>query len=137
MLKILTFKNNIGLSGGLHILGAFAKVGQEKYYGNFGLDYGVRLGYAFNVFATNKNKEELGAPYVDNSAFIEPTIGLALKSGDNSSFRLAIGYAFHTFKFRPEQAGTDKFSGIDPNKLGRITTYFTIGFGYSYYFGKK
>src|SRR5690554_2137996 len=39
------FKNNIDMSGGLHLAGAFLKIGQEKYYGNFGVDYGVRLGY--------------------------------------------------------------------------------------------
>src|SRR5690554_1525834 len=135
--NINEFKNNIGLKGGLHIFGVFAKVGQEKYYGNFGLDYGVRIGYAFNSFSTNNNKKEHGGPHIDNSAFVEPVLGLALKSSDNSSFRLTIGYAFHTFDFRPEQVGTDYFSGIDADKLGVLTTYFTIGFGYSYYFGKK
>lgn len=135
--NINEFKNNIGLKGGLHILGAFAKIGQEKYYGNFGLDYGIRAGYAFNVFSTSSNKENHGGPHIDNSAFIEPVIGLALKSGDQSSFRLTIGYAFHTFDLRPEHLGTEYFSGIDPDKLGKITTYFSIGFGYSYYFGKK
>src|SRR5699024_6021564 len=97
----------------LHILGVFAKVGQEKFYGKFGLDYGVRLGYTMNLFATNKNKEKLGRPYYNDGIFVEPTIGFALMANEKSAFRLAIGYAFHpTFKFQPEQMGVDQFSGF-------------------------
>lgn len=131
------FKNNIGMNGALHLAGAFLKIGQEKFYGKFGLDYGVRVGYSMNFFATNKNKEHLGKPFVNNGGFVEPTIGLCLMASENSSFRLALGYAFHSFKFRPEDMGIDKFSGIDPSRLNEITTYFTIGFGYSFYFGRK
>lgn len=131
------FKNNLDLSGGLHLMGAFLKVGQEKYYGNFGLDYGLRMGYTINLFNTNKNTEHLGKPYQDDSFMIEPVLGLALKSGDNSSFRLTMGYAFHTMKITANQVGVDQFSGLDQSKLNQITSYFSIGFGYSYYFGIK
>lgn len=131
------FKNNVGMNGGLDMVGAFVKIGQEKFYGKFGLDYGVRIGYSMNLFMTNKNKELLGKPYVDNSGFVEPTIGFALMASENTSFRLALGYAFHAFQFRPEQMGVDTFGGIDPSSLNELTTYFTIGFGYSYYFGRK
>lgn len=131
------FKNNIGMSGGAHIAGVFGKIGQEKFYGNFGLDYGVRIGYTMNFFDTNKNKEILGRAYTNDGGFVEPTLGLALMANENTSFRLALGYAFHAFQFQPHQMGLEKFSGIDPSRLNKITTYFTIGFGYSYYFGKK
>ena len=131
------FKNNIGMFGGLHLAGAFLKIGQEKFYGKFGLDYGVRVGYSMNFFATNKNKELLGKPFVNDGGFVEPTIGFSLMASENSSFRLALGYTFNAFKFRPEQMGVDKFSGVDPSTLNVITTYFTIGFGYSFYFGRK
>ncbi|HZH86881.1 MAG TPA: hypothetical protein VFD77_06155 [Brumimicrobium sp.] len=131
------FKNNIGMTGGAHIAGIFGKIGQEKFYGNFGLDYGVRIGYTMNFFDTNKNNEALGKPYRNDGGFVEPTLGLALMGNENTSFRLALGYAFHAFQFRPHQMGLSEFSGVDPTKLSELTTYFTIGFGYSYYFGKK
>lgn len=130
------FKNNIDMSGGMHTAGAFAKIGSEKYYGNFGLDYGVRVGYTTHFFATNKNEDVIGKPYMNDGGFVEPTIGLSLMATERTSFRLALGYAFHAFKFRPHQVGIENFSGIDPDNLDNITTYFTIGFGYSYYFGK-
>ena len=125
------------MSGGAHIAGVFGKIGQEKYYGNFGLDYGVRIGYTMNIFDTNKNNDLLGKPYINDGGFVEPTLGLSLMGNENTSFRLALGYAFHAFQFKPHQMGVDNFSGIDNDRLESITSYFTIGFGYSYYFGKK
>ncbi|MBW7868221.1 MAG: hypothetical protein H3C31_07860 [Brumimicrobium sp.] len=131
------FKNNIGLSGGLHVLGAFVKIGQEKYFGRFGIDYGVRVGYSVNIFNTNKNKLLLGKAYMNDGGFVEPVLGLCLTSTENSSFRLTLGYTFHGFKFQPHQTGIDQFSGFNDAKINEITTYFIVGFGYSYFFGKK
>lgn len=129
------FKNNIGLTGAAHLTGVFGKIGQEKYYGKFGLDYGVRVGYSMNFFTTNKNKELHGKPYTNDGAFVEPVLGLALTSGERSSFRLSLGYAFHNFRFNPTQVGLDEIAGFKADDYKNITTYFTIGFGYSYYFG--
>lgn len=133
--NINEFKNNIALAGGLHIGGAFVKIGQEKYYGKFGLDYGVRVGYSMNYFITNKNKDLYDRPYNNDGGFIEPILGLSLMSNDNTSFKLALGYTFHNFKFQPHQVGTDQFSGFSQDDFSKISTYFSIGFGYSYYFG--
>lgn len=131
------FKNNVDLSGGLHIAGVFGKVGQEKFYGNFGVDYGIRIGYTMNFMVSNKNEEKMGKPYINDGGFIEPTLGLSLKANEKSSFRLALGYAFHAFDFRPHQMGVEKFGGLKDSELNELTTYFTIGFGYSFYFGKN
>lgn len=130
------FKNNIDMAGGLHIAGAFVKIGKEQYYGNFGVDYGIRIGYSSNFFDTNKNQDTLGKPYRNDGAFLEPTLGISLMATERTSFRLALGYAFHSFKFTPEVMGVDQFSGIQESKLDKITSFFTVGFGYSYYFGK-
>lgn len=130
------FKNNIDMAGGMHIAGLFAKVGREKFYGNLGVDYGVRVGYSFNFFDTNKNEELRGKPYVNDGLFVEPTLGLSLMSTEKTSFRLALGYAMHSFEFTPNQLGIEQFSGMDQSKLDKLTSYFTIGFGYSFYFGK-
>lgn len=131
------FKNTVDLAGGMHTAGAFAKIGQEKFYGNFGVDYGLRAGYTVNFMATNKNEELLGRPFNNSAVFIEPHLGLALMANEKTSFRIALGYAFHGFEFRPEQVGLDSFSGIGEDQLNTVTSYFTIGFGYSYYFGQN
>ncbi|MDX1651850.1 MAG: hypothetical protein R3277_05125 [Brumimicrobium sp.] len=129
------FKNNVGLSGGMHIAGVFGKIGQEKFYGNFGLDYGVRAGYALNISTTNKLREAGRSPHIFDGGFVEPTIGLALMADERSSFRLALSYAFHGFTLKPGHLGLDDFSGYPDDKLDRFTSFFCIGFGYSYYFG--
>ncbi len=131
------FKNTVGLAGGMHTAGVFGKIGQEKFYGNFGVDYGVRIGYSMNFFATNKNEELLGGAYSNDAGFVEPHLGLALTANENTSFRLVLGYAFHGFEFRPNQVGLENFAGVNADQLNAITTYFTIGFGYSYYFGQN
>lgn len=131
------FKNTVDLAGGMHMAGVFGKIGQEKFYGNFGLDYGVRAGYSMNFMVTNKNDELLGRPYTNDAVFVEPHMGLALTANENTSFRLSLGYAFHGFQFRPEQVGLESFGGVSDDQLNTITTYFTIGFGYSYYFGQN
>ena len=128
------FKNNAGISGGMHTTGAFGKIGREKFYGNFGVDYGVRIGYTMNISTTNAIQDSLGGPYISDGGFVEPTLGLSLMSSEKSSFRLALSYAFHAFVFKPEHLGLDEFSGLNPDNLDALTTYFTIGFGYSYYF---
>jgi hypothetical protein len=128
------FKNTVDLTGGIHSTGVFGKIGQEKFYGNLGVDYGIRAGYLFNFFDTNKNEELNGGPYQEGSIFFEPHLGLALMASEQSSFRLALGYTFNSFQFRPNQVGLDNFSGFADEDLTPITTFFTIGFGYSRYF---
>ncbi|MEX2485153.1 MAG: hypothetical protein WED10_11355 [Brumimicrobium sp.] len=128
------FKNNANISGGMHMAGAFGKIGIEKFYGNFGVDYGVRIGYTMNVSSTNAIIEENGDPYVFDGGFVEPTLGLALMADEKSSFRFAVGYAFHGFVYQPHHIGLDEFSGMNDDNLDVISTYFTVGFGYSYYF---
>jgi len=129
------FKNTVDLSGGIHTAGVFGKIGQEKFYGNFGVDYGVRVGYSMNFMTTNFNETLRGGPYSNDAGFVEPHLGLALTANENTSFRFALGYAFHAFEFRPNQMGLDQFSGMSEDDLNGTTTYFTVGFGYSYYFG--
>lgn len=131
------FKNNASLTGGMHSMGAFLKIGQEKYFGRFGLDYGIRMGYTMNYFLTNLNKANKGGPYSNNSILIEPTISFALMATENSSFNFFMGYAIQNFKFRPNQVGLDYFSGISEEDNNKITSYFSIGFGYSYFFNRK
>lgn len=131
------FKNNANLKGGLHMIGAFIKVGQEKYYGKFGLDYGVRMGYTLNYFVTNLNDNKNGGPFSNGSLLIEPTINFSLMATENSSFNLFLSYSIHSFRFRPNQVGLDYFSGINKEDNNAYTSFFTIGFGYSYFFTRK
>ncbi|MFA5573892.1 MAG: hypothetical protein WC994_02430 [Brumimicrobium sp.] len=136
-MNINEFKNNIDLKGGIHYTGVWGKVGQEKYYGNFGLNYGVRIGYSMQFFATNKNEELRGKPYMNDGGFVEPTISFALMANERSSFSLTLGYAIHGFTLKADQLGIEQFTGLDKDRLSSPTSYFSIGFGYSFFFGKQ
>lgn len=130
------FKNNIDLRGGIHFSGVYGKIGIEKYYGQFGIDIGVRAGYNIMASVTNKCKELNGGPSLFDGAFIEPVINLGLLADERSSFYLNLTYALHTFKFQPYHVCEDDFSAYSEEGLDKITSYFVIGFGYSFYFGQ-
>lgn len=129
------FKNNVDLSGGIHFGGVYGKVGIERYSGQIGIDAGIRGGYNMMFSTTNKCKESGGVGIYDG-AFIEPVFNVGLLAEENQSFYLTTSFAFHTFKFQPYHLCEQSFPAYEARKLDRITTYFTIGFGYSYYFGK-
>jgi hypothetical protein len=130
------FKNNNDLRGGIHFGGVYGKIGIEKYYGQFGIDIGVRVGYNMIASATNKCKEANEGLTLFDGGFIEPVINLGLLADERSSFYLNLTYALHTIKFNPYHVCEDDFSAYSPEGLDKITTYFVIGFGYSFYFGK-
>jgi hypothetical protein len=130
------FKNNIDLTGGIHFGGVYGKIGIERYYGQFGIDIGVRAGYNMMFSMTNRCKEQNEGPSIFDGGFIEPVINLGLLADERSSFYLNLTYAIHTFKFQPFHVCEETFSAYSEKGLNSITTYFVIGFGYSFYFGK-
>ena len=112
--------------GGMHTIAAFAKFGHEKFWTErFATDIGVKFGYGLFF-------KRLNAPY------LEPIIGLVLASDVASSFRLTIGYAFYGFSYRPWLIGVDSNLGYDAAELNKLSSFLTVGFGYTHYFnGKK
>lgn len=130
------FKNKIDLRGGIHFGGMYGKIGIEKYYGQFGIDIGIRAGYNMMASVTNKCKEANEGLKIFDGGFIEPVINLGLLADEQSSFYLNLTYSFHTFKFQPYHVCEDDFSAYSPEGLDKITSYFVIGFGYSFYFGQ-
>jgi len=130
------FKNNVDLRGGIHFGGIYGKIGIEKYYGQFGIDIGVRGGFNMMFSTTNKCDLTAGGPSLFNGAFIEPVINLGLLADERSSFYLNLTYAIHSFKFEPFHVCEDDFSSYSERGLDNLTSYFVIGFGYSFYFGQ-
>lgn len=131
------FKVPNKLAGGMHMAGAFAKVGHEKFYSSFGTDFGIRFGYN-KIYSINEECTEVhGKAHSFDAGFIEPHVGLALMADEKSSYRLAISYVFQGFAFDAQDLCLDELSAYTDNQLSKGTHYFTIGFGYSYYFGRK
>jgi hypothetical protein len=125
------------IHGGMHSGGAFVKVGYDKFYNDrFAMDYGVKIGYMENFFLTDANKA-LGSTVSRSSSLIEPTIGVILTADERNSYRLNLGYVIQGFSFQPTLIGLDSNSNYEESKLGKITQYFYVGFGYTFYFGIK
>jgi hypothetical protein len=125
--------------GGMHTITGFVKLGHEKFWTDkIGTDFGVKLGYGQTIIATDALKENgvfynrLNAPYV------EPVAALVLVSDVASSFRFTVGYAFYGFSYRPWLIGVDSYLGYDVSELNKLSSFLTVGFGYTHYFnGKK
>lgn len=133
------FKVKDSIHGGLHSLGAYFKVGREKFHTErFGTDMGVKFGYTHNLFTTDFNRKNGVNPQVTSGIYLEPNIGLVLSADEQTSYRLNIGYAFHGFGFNPKTTlGSTQNEGYDPAEFNKITHYLIIGFGFTYYFKPK
>ena len=135
LFNVNEFKNNFNLSGNLHIIGGFAKVGREKFYGKLGVDYGLKVGYTRNYSATSICMEETGKASYDEAIFVEPIFSLSYMVDEKNAFTLFnLAYTFHGFRFTPETVCVDVFPGISEDRQRLRTSYLTFGFGYAHYF---
>lgn len=117
---------------------AFIKLGYDKFHSDrFATDFGVKLGYTEAFFSTDVNKENGVNPVRASSGNIESTVGLILTADERNSYRLVLGYGFQGFGFQPSMIGLQSNEGYDPSDFNKITQYFMLGFGYTYYFGQK
>lgn len=124
--------------GGMHTGGAFAKIGWDKFYGQiFGVDFGVKAGYAEHFMITDVNKANGVNPVRYSNVFVEPVLSIILKADERNSYRLNMGYTFYGFPYQPVDIGLESNGAYEPDVLDNSTQYFFIGFGYSFYFGEK
>jgi hypothetical protein len=140
LFNVNEFRNNFDLSGTIHLAGAYGRIGYEEFWGNLGLDMGLKVGYMNHFSVTNFCQENLGSPNRTEGGFFEPNISMSLIVGENenSAFNLFnIAYAIHSFRFTPEMVCVDNFPGQTLESLDVRTSYLTFGFGYTYFFGRK
>ena len=136
--NINEFKVPEPVYGGMHTAGVFVKVSREKFHSErFGTDLGVKFGYTQNYITTDLNQAMGRDPIQINSTLIEPTVGLVLTADEFTSYRLVLAYAIQGFLFNPSQLGITQDGGYEPSDFEKMTQYFTVGFGFSYYFKAK
>lgn len=124
--------------GGMHSFGSFVKVSHEKFHTDrFSTDLGVKVGYTQNYFVTNRNDSLNQNPYQVNSILIEPTAEFSLVADEQVAYSLIVSYAFHGFSYKPNMIGLQTFGGYEQSEFQRVTSYLTIGFGFTYYFKEK
>lgn len=130
-------KNTVG-KGGLHIPSLYLKVGYEKFTTDrFSYNISARAGYANLISINDSSKVILGGPFMESTFFIEPQLELLLTSekNDPNAFSLVLGYAIYFVEYRPEYLSRSQFTGFLPEYSEGLTRFFSLGFGYRYYFG--
>lgn len=132
------FRTPYRVYGGMHSHAPFVNIGFEKYLTQrFGIDVHTKVGMSINRFFSDTLKRS-GVKYVnDQSLYIEPVIGLILATSEHHAYRLNIGYAIQGFGFTLDKIGVMESGGFDAAEGKRVSQYFNIGFGYTYYFTSK
>lgn len=130
-------KQSVG-KGGLHIPSVFLKVGYEKFTTDrFSFNFSVRGGYSNLISVNDSSSVKLGGAFTESTFFIEPQLELLLTSDKNdpNAFSLVLGYSIYFVEYRPEYLSRENFSGFLPEYSEGLTRFFSLGFGYRYYFG--
>lgn len=134
--------NNVQWNGTMHFPAGFIKIGYEKFTTNrSSLNASVRMGVSsiFAIHGNDSGKVNYTYPNFETAFFIEPQLELVLLTEKSSSngFSLVLGYPFYFNEFGPRYLSMDKFPGQYPEDSEGITRFFSFGFGYRYYFGRK
>lgn len=130
-------KQSVG-KGGLHIPSVFLKVGYEKFTTDrFSFNFSVRGGYSNLISVNDSSSVKLGGAFTESSFFIEPQLELLLTADKNdpNAFSLVLGYPIYFVEYRPEYLSRENFTGFLPEYSEGLTRFFSLGFGYRYYFG--
>jgi hypothetical protein len=123
------------VSGGIHSLGAFFKVGHEKFHNErFATDVGLKIGYNQTFFKTNFNEALSEKTTGLGAIFAAPILGLILNVDEFSSYRFTLGYCLQGYQFNYQRLGVVTNDGIIPK--GKTTQSFIFGFGFTHYFSK-
>lgn len=134
--------NNVNWSGGFHMPSAHFKIGYERFTTErISFNISARMGYSV-LFAHHGNDSvAVGVERnpVESCFFIEPQVEITLLTEKSSSdgFSLVLGYPFYFNEFGPRYLGMDKFPNLIEEDYAGITRFFSFGFGYRYYFGRK
>lgn len=138
LFNVNEFRNNFDLSGQLHFVGGYGRIGFEKYYGNLGIDYGIKVGYAYNISNMNTCVELNGEPSITEGGFVEPNFSMQYIVNESNAFTLFnLAYAFHSMRFTPSTVCVENFPGLSDGDVRNRTTYLTLGFGYTHFFGRN
>ena len=139
-LAINEFRVPSKVFGGNHSFGGFVKIGHEKFYSElFALDAGVKIGYAQNIFYSDLLRSR-GVDLISKSSiYIEPIIGFVLASSESDTYRFSVGYSFFNNSFKPWDIGFEEGNeiGYTSKELSPISSFLTVGFGYTHHFNGK
>lgn len=126
------------VKGGIATVGGFGKLGYEKFFTqNFAADFGIKIGYGHSYSKNTETLEKIGKAHEYAAPYIEPMVNLYLMVDEKSGFSLSLGYVFRGVKFNETHLMVDEITGFEPEDFNSNTHFLLVGFGYTYYFGRK
>lgn len=123
--------------GSMQTGAAYLKLGYDKFHNDrFATDWGMKVGYSESMLKSDtlQGDGQVSNKYRVSSPFFEGTLGLILTADEQNSYRLVLGYGVMGFGFKPEMISLKSNEGYNVNNFNKLTQYFIIGFGYTYYF---
>lgn len=134
--------NNVNWGGSMHFPAGYLKLGYERFTTDrVSFNISARAGYAaiFAIHGNDSCTATVEPEKFEMSFFVEPQFELILLTDKVSAdgFSLVLGYPFYFNEFGPRYLCMDKFPGLYEADNAGITRFFSFGFGYRYYFGRK
>jgi len=131
---------NANWSGGLHMPAPYIDLSFEKFTTErISLSAGVKIGYAAMISVNDSCKNATGEPVIYGALFFEPHVEALMLTGKGSSdgFSFILGYNIYNRPFTPGFLCMNELPNLEPENYKGFTGFFSIGFGYRYYFGRK
>ncbi len=131
--------NNIAISGGYQIPGAYLRLGYEKFTTDrVSFTGSVRGGYGFLVSFSDSCTVNNGGPNITPAFFVEPQVEMVLLTDKVSEhgFSVVFGYSFYFDEFNQSETCIDHIPSLIPENYEGITRFLSIGFGYHHYLGR-
>lgn len=131
---------NTAISGGMQSPGAYIILGYEKFTTErISFTASVRGGYSLLMNFNDSCRVNLGKQHISESFFVEPQVEMIMLTSKVSehAFSMVLGYSFYFHEFTNEDLCMKKIPSILDEDYEGITRYFSIGFGYRYYLGRR
>jgi hypothetical protein len=132
--------NNIEIGGGMQMPGGYLHLGYEKFTTErVSFSFSARAGYSLLMSFNDSCKAVHGGQHIMSTYFVEPQLEMVMLTDKVSEhgFSMVLGYNFYFHEFKSEDICVNTISELVPESYDGIIRYFSIGFGYRYYFGRR
>ncbi len=132
--------NNNSISGGYQMPGAYVVLGYEKFTTDrVSFTGSIRGGYSYMMSFNDSCRAVLGGQAITQSYFVEPQVEmvmLTVKTAEHG-FSMVLGYAIYFHEFGKADLCMSEVSTLTQEDYVGLTRFFSIGFGYRYYMGRR
>jgi len=132
--------NNNSISGGYQMPGAYVIVGYEKFSTDrVSFTGSIRGGYSYMMSFNDSCRAVLGGQAISQSYFVEPQVEMVMLTDKISShgFSMVLGYSIYFHEFGKADLCMSEVSSLTQEDYIGFTRFFSIGFGYRYYMGRR